>query len=93
MIHSVYLESSIVYLTIKRQHTTGAKKGSNYETLHPPPPCRVGPPNLTGNGVLARGIKGDIQSFPVHQLKKEDQQIVCLSRKCKYLFSILSTYI
>lgn len=41
----------------------------------PPPPCRVGPPNLTGNGVLARGIKGDIQSFPVHQLKKEDQQI------------------
>lgn len=59
----------------------------------PPPPCRVGPPNLTGNGVLAWGIKGDIQSFPVHQLKKEDQQIVCLSRKCKYLFSILSTYI
>lgn len=59
----------------------------------PPPPCRVGPPNLTGNGVLARGIKGDNQSFPVHQLKKEDQQIFCLSRTCKYLFSILSTYI
>lgn len=57
------------------------------------PPVPRKPSQLTGNGVLGRGIKGDIQSFPVHQLKKEDQQIYCLSRKCKYFFQFKSTHI